>query len=62
VTDEPATEPRNPKAVISESESGLIARTSNANAAAAGALIIVSGFLAVFLIVSRRRIGRKVIS
>jgi hypothetical protein len=58
VTDEPATEPRNPRAAISESEPGLIAQTSNANAA----LVIISGFVGVLLILSRRRMRRKVIS
>jgi hypothetical protein len=62
VTDEPTTKPRNPKAASSESESGLIARTSTTNAEnAMAALATVIGLLGVFLIVGRR-IRRKVIS
>jgi hypothetical protein len=63
VTDEPINEPRNPPVASYESESGLVARTSTTNAVnAVAALVTVSGLLGVFLIVGRRRLGRKVVS
>jgi hypothetical protein len=56
VSDEPATEPRHPKAATLNSEGGLSVRISKANSEFATAgILIVSGLTGVFVILGRRR-------
>ncbi len=63
VTDEPATEPRKPKAANSNREAELTAQISKADSENTfGGLLMVSGLLAVVLIIGRRRIRGAVIS
>jgi hypothetical protein len=63
VTDEPVSEPRNPKAASSNSEAELTAQVSKTNSEnTIGGVLMVSGLLAVFLIAGRRGIRGGVIS
>jgi hypothetical protein len=63
VTDEPATEPRNPNAANSNNAAELTSQTSKTNSAnTIGGVLMVSSLVAVFFIAGRRRIRRRVIS
>jgi hypothetical protein len=61
VSDEPATEPRHPKAATLNSEGELSARISKANSEIAIAgILIISGLTGVFVVLGRRRSRARV--
>ena len=62
VADEPATEPRNPKAATLNTEGELVAEMSKANSEnTISGILIVSGLIGVLVIVGRRRSRARVI-